>query len=124
VSMSPGSIMPRYPWLITDKLDNSSAVAKITALRKIGVPYPDGYESRVVSDIEKQAAQVTANLKGAGIDAVSDTEIIALIAYLQRLGTDIKGTGGFTRFMNSLDAPAMGSVQPDSTTTSPVGARE
>ena len=126
VSMSPGSIMPRYPWLITDKLDNSSAVAKISALRTIGVPYPAGYEDRVVSDIEMQANQITNNLKIAGIEAVSDTEIIALIAYLQRLGTDIKGTGGFTRFMQSLElpvpVPASESAAPDSVTTSQSGA--
>jgi len=126
VSMSPGSIMPRYPWLISDKLDNSSAVAKISALRTIGVPYPDGYEDRVVSDIEMQANQITNNLKNAGIEAVSDTEIIALIAYLQRLGTDIKGTGGFTRFMQSLElpvpVPASESAAPDSVTTSQSGA--
>ena len=43
-STSPGSIMPRYPWLLTQKLDTNALPGRIIALRKIGVPYPDGYE--------------------------------------------------------------------------------
>jgi cytochrome c oxidase cbb3-type subunit I/II len=102
VSMSPGSIMPKYPWLITNTLDNTSLPTKISSLRTIGVPYPEAYEERAVSDTQKQAEQIVTSLRNAGIESRSDTEIIALIAYLQRLGTDIKGTGGFTRFMNSI----------------------
>jgi cytochrome c oxidase cbb3-type subunit I/II len=112
VSMSPGSIMPKYPWLISNTLDNSSVPAKISSLRTIGVPYPDGYEDRAVSDIQMQADQIVSSLKNAGIESRSDTEIIALIAYLQRLGTDIKGTGGFTRFMNSIQSPVSPAIEP------------
>jgi cytochrome c oxidase cbb3-type subunit I/II len=111
VSMSPGSIMPKYTWLISNTLDNSSVPAKISSLRIIGVPYPEAYEDRAVSDIQKQADQIVTSLKNAGIESRSDTEIIALIAYLQRLGTDIKGTGGFTRFMNSIQPAAKPDVQ-------------
>lgn len=112
VSMSPGSIMPKYPWLISNTLDNSSVPAKISSLRTIGVPYPDGYEDRAVSDIQMQADQIVSSLKNAGIESRSDTEIIALIAYLQRIGTDIKGTGGFTRFMNSIQSPVNPAMEP------------
>jgi len=90
-SMSPRSIMPAYPWMIEDKLDNSSLEAKISALRKIGVPYPEGYEEQALADLEAQAAKITKNLTDARIDVESDREIIAMIAYMQRLGTDIKG---------------------------------
>ncbi len=114
-SMSPGSIMPKYPWLLTDVLDNSSVPAKIGAMRTIGVPYPDGYENRAVDDIRRQSLQIVENLSKAGIQAVPETEIVALIAYLQRLGTDIKGEGGMTRFRNSLDTPV---VRSDSSTAS------
>ena len=41
-------------------------------------------------DLEKQAAEITANLKTDGIEVAPDAEIIALISYLQRLGKDIK----------------------------------
>ncbi|WP_051203727.1 cytochrome-c oxidase, cbb3-type subunit I [Hugenholtzia roseola] len=89
-SMSPASIMPPYPWLDENKLDVSSTEAKIVTMQKLGVPYPEGYEKRAVLDLQKQAAQVQANLKKEGIETESDTELVALIAYLQRLGTDIK----------------------------------
>jgi len=87
---SPGSIMPRYPWLLTQTLDTNSIPPRITALRKVGVPYPAGLEQTAIADARKQAEQVVANLKQGSIDAKADKEIIALIAYLQRLGTDIK----------------------------------
>ncbi|MFO7525344.1 MAG: cytochrome-c oxidase, cbb3-type subunit I [Ignavibacteriaceae bacterium] len=89
-SMSPGSIMPPYPWLIVDVLDISNTEAKINAMRKLGVPYPEGYENLAVNDLIRQAEQITADLQNNGVPAEPDKEIIALIAYLQRLGTDIK----------------------------------
>jgi len=90
-TMSAGSIMPPYPWLISQKLDLKSLPARISALRKVGVPYPAGYEATAQADAEAQAARIVESLKGGSVqDARADTEIIALIAYLQRLGTDIK----------------------------------
>lgn len=89
-STSPGSIMPRYPWLLTQKLDATSLPARIKALRKVGVPYPDGYENTAMDELKAQSQKITENLKGGSINAEPDREIIALIAYLQRLGTDIK----------------------------------
>jgi cytochrome c oxidase cbb3-type subunit I/II len=89
-SMSPGSLMPPYPWLTTNELDVSDLPAKIRALQKLGVPYAEGFDQTATAEYEKQAAQVVANLKEAGVEVASNTEIIALIAYLQRLGTDIK----------------------------------
>ncbi len=89
-STSPGSIMPPYPWLLTRKLDTSSLQARIKALRRVGVPYPEGFETTAKQDLEAQAQQIVLGLKTGMIDAPPDREIIALIAYLQRLGTDIK----------------------------------
>jgi cytochrome c oxidase cbb3-type subunit I/II len=89
-STSPGSIMPRYVWLLTQKLDTAPLPARIGALRKVGVPYPEGYESRALADLNAQASSVFTNLQSGMIKASADKEIIALIAYLQRLGTDIK----------------------------------
>ncbi len=90
-SMSPGSLMPPYPWLIEDELDTSTLEKKITVMQTLGVPYPPGYDNRARTDLEKQAETIAAKLKESGIAVGSDREIIALIAYLQRLGTDIKG---------------------------------
>ena len=89
-SMSPGSIMPSFQWLLTDKLDVSSVSSKIGTLRLLGVPYPHGYELLALNDLEAQAEQISAGLKNNNIECQPDREIIAMIAYLQRLGTDIK----------------------------------
>jgi cytochrome c oxidase cbb3-type subunit I/II len=90
-SMAPGSIMPSYPSLYENNIDKASTNSKIHAMRKMGVPYPDGYESIANSDLEKQAKGITDKLaKGNNIRISSEKEIIAIIAYLQRIGTDIK----------------------------------
>lgn len=91
-SISPGSIMPPYPWLIRDELGLESLPKRISVLRTLGTPYPEGYESLVFQDAEKQAKQIAARLKADGIEMedLEKKEIIAVIAYLQRLGTDIK----------------------------------
>jgi cytochrome c oxidase cbb3-type subunit I/II len=91
-SISPGSIMPSYGWLYEQDIDLSSTEAKISAMRTLGVPYPDGYESVANDELQKQAGKITAELKKNGMTADGQKEIIALIAYLQRLGTDIKVT--------------------------------
>ena len=92
-STSPGSLMPRYSWLLTQTIDTSAVAPRIGALRKVGVPYPAGYEAKAVADLQAQAVKVVANLQTGGVKAKPDREIIALIAYLQRLGTDIKAAG-------------------------------
>jgi cytochrome c oxidase cbb3-type subunit I/II len=91
-STSPGSIMPRYPWLLTQKLDTNAIPPRIKALRKVGVPYPAGFEQTAIADASRQAQLIVTNLAQGQIKATPDKEIIALIAYLQRLGTDIKAT--------------------------------
>ena len=89
-SMSPGSIMPQYVWLLDNKLDTSSTAAKIRAMKTLGVPYPDGYDRIANIDLMKQAESIALNLKKDKIETPADAEIIALIAYLQRIGRDIK----------------------------------
>lgn len=89
-SMSPGSIMPPYPWLITQKLDTSMTEAKIRAMQTLGVPYRENFDAVAQAKLKEQAEAIAADLKQNNIDVKSDREIIALIAYLQRLGTDIK----------------------------------
>jgi cytochrome c oxidase cbb3-type subunit I/II len=89
-SMSPGSLMPNYPWLLDAELDISHTAAKIRAMQTLGVPYEKGYDQLAVADLKKQAESITERLKRDKINTTSDKEIIALIAYLQRIGTDIK----------------------------------
>src|SRR5690554_8232489 len=73
-SVVPESIMPAYPWLADNKLTGKHTAAKMRALRTLGVPYTD-------DDIKTAASKV----KG-------QTEMDALVAYLQILGTSLKNT--------------------------------
>jgi cytochrome c oxidase cbb3-type subunit I/II len=88
--VSTGSIMPAYPWLYDQVIDKGSTAAKISALRTIGVPYEEGYEERANDDLDKQAQRIVDGLQLEGYETPADAEIVALIAYLQRLGADIK----------------------------------
>jgi cytochrome c oxidase cbb3-type subunit I/II len=89
-SMSPGTIMPSYPWLFDSELSTDLTAGKIRAMQTLGVPYEEGYDQLAVEDLNAQAQQIADNLKKDGIEVLPQTEIVALIAYLQRLGTDIK----------------------------------
>ncbi len=89
-SISAGSIMPAYPWLFNDKIDKSKTYSMIKAMKRLGIPYADGYENQANDDMDKQGAEIQASLKKDKIEVAKDKEIVALIAYLQRLGTDLK----------------------------------
>ena len=91
-SMSPGSIMPSYGWLFDNKIDTSTTAARIRAMQTLGVPYPAGYDQQANKELMEQACVISDNLKGDKIQTNKNAEIVALIAYLQRLGKDIKAT--------------------------------
>lgn len=88
--ISPNSIMPAYPWLAEQTLDITTTKAKIEAMQTLGVPYEKGYADKANDDLMKQAEEISESLKKDKVKLSSDKELIALIAYLQRLGTDIK----------------------------------
>lgn len=88
--VSTGSIMPAYPWLYEQLIDKSLTAGKIKALRTVGVPYAEGYEEVANEELDKQAQKIAASLKTEGYETQPEAEIVALIAYLQRLGIDIK----------------------------------
>jgi len=89
-TMSPGSIMPPYKWLVTQTLDTTTTRSKVSAMRSLGVPYEDGYENYANADLDLQAKEIAADLEKNKVRVKSDKEIIAIVAYLQRLGMDIK----------------------------------
>ena len=96
-STSPGSIMPQYPWLISNDLDISQTVNKVNAMVTLGVPYTQFELDKAVYLLKNQAKAVENNLrqdpefvKNYGSSGIENKEIVAVIAYLQRLGTDIK----------------------------------
>ncbi|MGB8705223.1 MAG: cytochrome-c oxidase, cbb3-type subunit I [Gillisia sp.] len=108
-STSSGSIMPSFKWLIKDKLDKSNITDKMEAMVKIGVPYTAEEIQNAQQSMEEQGTRIEKNLfsdpdfattyladkkfaeeNGQEFVQMRDREIVALIAYLQRLGTDIK----------------------------------
>jgi cytochrome c oxidase cbb3-type subunit I/II len=89
-TMSPGSIMPPYPWLANQDLDITTTEKKLKAMQTLGVPYSNDEITNGNNDLSKQAAAISENLKKEGIALESNKELIAVIAYLQRMGTDIK----------------------------------
>jgi cytochrome c oxidase cbb3-type subunit I/II len=89
-TMSPGSIMPRYPWLADQDLDMTTTEKKLKAMQTLGVPYSNDEITNGNNDLSKQAAIISENLKKEGIALESNKELVAVIAYLQRMGTDIK----------------------------------
>jgi cytochrome c oxidase cbb3-type subunit I/II len=89
-SMSPGSIMPSYVWLFDHEIDTVDTYKKIKAMQTLGVPYSDEYAEKSNQDILTQELSIKASLKSDKIGTGQNKEIIALIAYLQRVGRDIK----------------------------------
>ncbi len=89
-STSPGSIMPRYAWLHERRITSDDVTATVRALRRVGVPYSDGDVAGVSEQINVQGREIVTRLAGMGIKTEPDREIVALIAYLQRLGKDGK----------------------------------
>ncbi|MFN8651797.1 MAG: cytochrome-c oxidase, cbb3-type subunit II [Gemmatimonadales bacterium] len=89
-STSPGSVMPPYTWLHKQAYDPADIQASLRALKKVGVPYTDEDVANAPAAMQAQAQEIVGRLKQAGIDAPADKEIVALIAYLQRLGKDGK----------------------------------
>ncbi|MDJ1479336.1 cytochrome-c oxidase, cbb3-type subunit I [Cytophagaceae bacterium YF14B1] len=89
-SMSPGSIMPKYEWLLENPLSFTLTKDKLATLRKVGVPYTDEEIANAETSMKEQAKVIVDNLQKQGVKVDPDKEIVAMIAYLQRLGTDIK----------------------------------
>ena len=91
-SMAPGSIMPPYPWLLEDDLNTNYTSSKIKILQSLGTPYPTGFADVAVDNLKNQAKKIAESLAKDNIkqENLENKEIVALIAYLQRLGTDIK----------------------------------
>ncbi|WP_338357593.1 cytochrome-c oxidase, cbb3-type subunit I [Yeosuana marina] len=108
-STSSGSIMPSYPWLLKNKLDKSTTEAKMQTMVTLGVPYTEEEIANAQQQMTEQGTQIEQNLytdpdfaesyeadkknaaeSGSDFVEMKDREIVAVIAYLQRLGTDIK----------------------------------
>lgn len=88
---SPRSLMPPYDWLLTDALDLSDLQTKLRRLHTLGVPYSETEIENAVALAQAQAAEIArAVVDQGGPQGLEDKEIAALVAFLQRLGTDVK----------------------------------
>jgi cytochrome c oxidase cbb3-type subunit I/II len=85
-SVSAGSIMPAYPWLLRDDTDVAALSSKIRVQRELGVPYPAMSPAAIQASVDAQSKAIAADLKAAGAYVAPEKEIVALIAYLQHLG--------------------------------------
>ena len=85
------SIMPRYPWLFEGTVAVDGVADKMRVLKKLGTPYTDEQIANAGTDYRAQADQILANLaKKEKTGAKQDTEIVAMIAYLMRLGRNLE----------------------------------
>ncbi len=90
--MSPGSIMPEYSWLTKKKTGYDILPKKLKVMAALGVPYTQEDIDKAISNAKAQAEEITKEMESSGVEMkMKDKQIIALIAYLQRLGTDLGG---------------------------------
>ena len=89
-STTPQSIMPPYPWLLKDDTDFAGIQARVDVMAMLGVPYGDSV-NKAEAQAREQAKQIAGEIQTQGGPAgLEGKKIVALTAYLQRLGTDIK----------------------------------
>lgn len=88
-AVTAGSIMPRYVWLFTSKIDYGTLTKKMRVMQQLGVPYSEKEINSANLLAKLQAEQISAELVAEGIPAkIVDMEVVALISYMQRLGVD------------------------------------
>jgi cytochrome c oxidase cbb3-type subunit I/II len=86
-SVTPNSLMPAYPWLFEDKIAYDSLEKKLEVMKSLGVPYSNNQVLLAALNAREQARKISQALaKDTPIKSLEDREIVAVIAYLQRLG--------------------------------------
>jgi len=89
-STSPGSLMPNYPWLKEGTVDFTRTGGKMSVMRRLGVPYTDDDIRAAERTALAQAALIRQDLETNAVTIADDSELVALIAYLQRLGRGVQ----------------------------------
>ncbi len=122
-STSPGSNMPSYAWLESGRIDVPLGSKKLALMQKLGVPYTNEQIDDAEVAQRKQADLVVTDLGQQGVTVAWDSEIVALIAYLQRLGRDfgVRAPPSEAPVSVVLPAPAMGASAPADATHSKQG---
>jgi len=90
-STTPQSIMPPYPWLAKRPIDFRALERGVAAQVTLGVPYTPDEVKGAAELARQQGRQIAQSIaEQGGPKGLDETRLVALIAYLQRLGTDIK----------------------------------
>jgi cytochrome c oxidase cbb3-type subunit I/II len=88
--VTQGSIMPNYDWLTKIKYNKKALSKKLSVMKKLGVPYTDEEINNATELAEKQALEITTDLSKDGVSMdMKNKQIVALIAYLQRIGVNL-----------------------------------
>ncbi|MCK5788915.1 MAG: cytochrome-c oxidase, cbb3-type subunit II, partial [Chlamydiia bacterium] len=87
--MNEQSIMPKYLWFAENDIDLDIIPAKIRVMQILGVPYPEGFDEVAVENLKSQAQLIVDDLKKSGIEIEPTKQMIAMIAYMHKLGKDI-----------------------------------
>lgn len=94
--VSPKSIMPKYEFFLERTTPFADIPARVKAMKTLGVPYSDAQVASAEKDALEQATRITdqlaADSKDESLKSLKDKQVIAMIAYLQRLGTDLNKT--------------------------------
>src|SRR5690606_4658617 len=105
-STSPRSLMPDFAHLAEEPLDLSDTITKVNVHAALGAPYTDGEIGAAALMAQMQADMIADGLVASGAPDIRDTQMVALIAYLQRLGVD--GKGAVEQGEPHVEAPASG----------------
>jgi cytochrome c oxidase cbb3-type subunit I/II len=110
--VTPGSIMPHFTWLLAEPIDWDSIPVRVHAMQHLGVPYTDDDRANSIDNAKAQAAMIAAKIakQGGPAKGIDDKEVIALIAYLQRMGTDLFAPTPAPASPTTQPAPAVAAV--------------
>ncbi|MCA2979632.1 MAG: cytochrome-c oxidase, cbb3-type subunit II, partial [Myxococcaceae bacterium] len=112
---SVGSNMPAYAWLADGRIDVELGVKKLELMTRLGVPYTAEQLATAVTDQRLQGEAVAKDLASQGVTVAADSELVALIAYLQRLGRDVGVKYGIDEVKTSAAPAPPPAAEPSST---------
>jgi cytochrome c oxidase cbb3-type subunit I/II len=118
--VTQGSIMPPYPWLLKRPLDFDVIPTRMRAMKTLGVPYTDDDIEGAIEAAKQQASDIAGKIEeDKGPKDLEDKAVIALIAYVDRLGVDLFATPPADDGPADAGAPVAGDDQPETTEAPP-----
>ena len=97
LEMIPQTIMPAYTWLADKEVNLNMIPKKIKVMQTLGVPYEKDYDKKAIEDYNTQAKLIADELKASGVTVNPNSEMVAIIAYLHKLGRDISPAANKTK---------------------------